>query len=50
MKKTYEKPGKDGRGNILYKGDIHTWAEVDHDLNDILLEFNDFKNAEKIGW
>ena len=45
-----EKPGKDGRGNILYKGDIHTWAEVDHDLNDILLEFNDFKNAEKIGW
>ena len=35
---------------IYYIKEIHTWAEVDHDLNDILLEFNDFKNAEKIGW
>ena len=45
-----EKPGKDGRGNILYKGDTHSWAEVDHDLKDILLAFDEFKNAEHIGW
>lgn len=45
-----EKPGKDGRGNIIYKSKIHTWAEIDHDLNDIIVKFNEFKDAEKIGW
>ena len=45
-----EKPGKDGRGNIIYKNDKQTWAEIDHDLNDILVEFCKFKETEKIGW
>ncbi|MCK3881659.1 N-6 DNA methylase [Streptococcus suis] len=45
-----EKPGKDGRGNVIYKNDIQMWSEIDHDLNDILVEFYKFKEIEKIGW
>lgn len=45
-----EKPGKDGRGNTIYKNEIQTWSEIAHDLNDILVEFYKFKEREKIGW
>lgn len=45
-----EKAGKDGRGNVLYRGNKYTWSEVNHDLDDILISFEEFKEKEEIGW
>ncbi len=45
-----EKAGKDKRGNVLYKSDKHTWSEIDHDLDSILVSFEEFKERENIGW
>lgn len=45
-----EKAGKDGRGNVLYKSNKHTWSEINHDLDSILTSFEEFKEKENIGW
>lgn len=46
-----EKPGKDGRGKILYKaGQDHLWKNVDSDLDEIFVKFKDFIRSEELGW
>lgn len=46
-----ELPGKDSRGNLLFKDEsARTWKNVDHDLDQIITEFQAFINHEKIGW
>lgn len=46
-----ELPGKDSRGNLLYKDEsTRTWKNVNHDLDQIVAEFKTFINNEKIGW
>ncbi len=46
-----EQPGKDSRGNLLFKdGCGKTWKNVDHDLDEISVEFKKFLVSEEIGW
>lgn len=46
-----EKPGKDSRGNVLYKHDnTNSWRDVDHDLGEIVPQFQSFLAQEKVGW
>lgn len=46
-----EKPGKDGRGKIIYKSDNYiSWKNVDHDLNEVYKEFSMFLKQEGIKW
>lgn len=46
-----ELPGKDSRGNLLFKDDSSkTWKNVYHDLDQILVEFKKFLNNKGIEW
>lgn len=46
-----EHPGKDSRGNLLYKdANLRTWKNVDHDLDEIIRPFKAFISEEGIGW
>ncbi len=46
-----ERPGKDSRGNTIFKsGADKTWKNVDHDLEEISVEFKKFLVNEEIGW
>jgi len=46
-----EKPGKDGRGRLIYRDSKEkSWKNVDHDLDLILYELKDFIEEEQIGW
>ena len=46
-----ELPGKDSRGNLLFKDESSkTWENVNHDLDQIAAEFKHFLNNEGIGW
>ena len=46
-----EKPGKDSRGNLIFKNEtVKKWKNVDHDLDTIANEFKKFIHSEKIGW
>lgn len=46
-----EKPGKDSRGKVIYINENErSWRNVDHDLNDIYMDFVKFIQEEKIGW
>jgi len=46
-----ELPGKDSRGNLLFKDEnSKTWKNVNHDLDQIAVEFKQFLNNEGIGW
>ena len=46
-----ELPGKDSRGNLLFKDDSSkTWKNVHHDLDQIAVEFKAFLSSEGIRW
>lgn len=46
-----ELSGKDSRGNLLFKDDrSKNWKNVNHDLDQIAVEFKQFLNSEGIGW
>ena len=46
-----EQPGKDSRGNPLFKnGRGKSWRDVDHDLDTVFTEFKNFLINEGIGW
>ena len=46
-----ELPGKDSRGNLLFKDErSKTWKNVNHDLDQIAVEFKQFLSNEGIGW
>lgn len=46
-----ELPGKDSRGNLLYKNDNEkTWKNVDHDLAEIADEFKGFIKSQEMEW
>lgn len=46
-----ELPGKDSRGNLLFRDESSkTWKNVYHDLDQIAAEFKKFLNREGIGW
>lgn len=46
-----EFPGKDSRGNLLFKDESSkTWKNVNHDLDQIAIEFKQFLSNEGIGW
>ena len=46
-----ELPGKDSRGNLLFKDDSSkTWKNVYHDLDQIAVEFKEFLRNKGIGW
>lgn len=46
-----ELPGKDSRGNLLFKDESSkTWKNVNHDLDQIAVEFRQFLNNEGFGW
>ena len=46
-----ELPGKDSRGNLIFKDEASkTWKNVYHDLDQITEEFKTFLNTEGIGW
>lgn len=46
-----EKPGKDSRGTVLYKHcNTNSWKDVDHDFDEIALQFRSFILQERIGW
>ncbi len=46
-----ELPGKDSRGNLLFKDESSkTWKNVNHDLDQIAVDFKQFLSNEGIGW
>lgn len=46
-----ELPGKDSRGNLIFKDETSkTWKNVYHDLDQITEEFKMFLSTEGIGW
>ena len=46
-----ELPGKDSRGNLLFKDNsLKTWKNVYHDLDQIAVEFKKFLDNEGIRW
>lgn len=46
-----ELPGKDSRGNLLFKdNNLKTWKNVYHDLDQIAVEFKKFLSNEGIRW
>lgn len=46
-----ELSGKDSRGSLLFKDDcLKNWKNVNHDLDQIAVEFKQFLNSEGIGW
>jgi len=45
-----EKPGKDGRGRVIYRTTNHAWENVDSDLDEIYLKFGEFICKEELGW